>query len=73
MKGQFTIVALFMVFITILVYIQIYPVLNEYIQMILPSVDPATRTILSLVPFFLLLAIIITAFYYAFPHRQVVE
>jgi len=73
MKGQFTIVALFMVFITLLVYINIYPILNEYIQMILPSMDPASRTLLSLMPFFFLLAIIITAFYYAFPHRQVVE
>lgn len=73
MKGQFTIVALVMTFVAIIVFIAIYPVLNTFIQQFLAESEDATLNMLvQLLPFFILLGIVLGIIFYIVPQRQVV-
>ena len=74
MKGQFTIVAMVMTFVTIIVFISIYPVLNTFItQFLAESEDATLNMVVQLLPFFILLGIILAIVFYAIPQRQVVQ
>ena len=70
LSGQFTVIGLMVVFVTLIVYVAIYPALNEIIQTNLSQFDPTTQLIIKLIPFFLLLAIILTVVFYVVPHRE---
>lgn len=76
-KGQVSFVNLIMIFITCMLYFMLLPLLttisdgtvaeleanpNEYTTLIV--------ALIYLVPFFILLALVITAFNYAIPHRE---
>lgn len=77
MKGQVTMTNLLALFITVLLYTQLAPMMNDAI---LPTVayfqanpSPISSPMIFLlycIPFVVLLAIILTAFNYAVPQRE---
>lgn len=71
MKGQFTIVSLVMVLIMLIVYSQLYPVMEPFITDLIGESDPATATLISLIPFFIALAIIMSVLWYIVPQGRV--
>lgn len=70
MKGQFTIVSLVMVLVMLIVYSQLYPIVEYYINQLIGYSDPATATLISLLPFFIALAIIMSVLWYIVPQRR---
>lgn len=74
MKGQFTIVSLMVVFVTLIVYmIAVYPVLNTFItDFVAESTDENVNMVLQLIPFLILLIIILSEVFYIIPQREVV-
>lgn len=70
MKGQFTIVSLVMVLVMLIVYSQLYPVMEHYITELIGDSDPATATLISLIPFFIALAIIMSVIWYIVPQGR---
>ena len=69
-KAQFTMSALVGVLVMIIVYSQLYPVLEPLIQDLINTSDPATATIVSLIPFFIAVAILLSVLYYIVPSRR---
>ncbi len=69
LAAQFTIISLVMVFIMIIVYSQLYPTIESFLTPLIASSDPATATLLSLLPFFIVLAIILSVLWYVVPQR----
>jgi uncharacterized BrkB/YihY/UPF0761 family membrane protein len=67
LKGQFTMVALVGVLIMIIVYSQLYPILEPFITSLTSTTDPATATIISLLPFFIAVSILLSIIYYIVP------
>ena len=75
MKGQITVNNLVMLFITLLLYLLCFvpvitPIINStvlYLNTSPNSMTPLITTLLYLVPFFFLLAIVMTAFNWATP------
>ncbi len=71
MKGQFTIISLIMVFVIIVFFSALYPTLALVIENFLAiSNDSLTNTMISLIPFFIVLAIVLTIIFYIYPHRE---
>jgi hypothetical protein len=70
LRGQFTLYALFMTVMTIIVFTQIYPILKEFIDDALPMMDDATATLLSISPFVIFMFILYGAMWYVIPHRE---
>jgi uncharacterized BrkB/YihY/UPF0761 family membrane protein len=66
-KAQFTMVALVGVLIMIIVYSQLYPILEPFITQLCAQSDPATATIVSLIPFFIAVSILLSVLYYIMP------
>lgn len=66
-KAQFTMVALVGIFVMILVYSQIYPIIEEFLIPLMADSDPATATILSLLPFFVAVSMLLSVLYYIVP------
>jgi uncharacterized BrkB/YihY/UPF0761 family membrane protein len=69
-KGQYTIVALIATFMIIVAFAAIYPILYATIQSVLPQMDAYTQTLMLLIPFFIVLAIIMTIIYLVIPHTE---
>lgn len=69
-KGQFTIISLVMVLIMIIVYSQLYPILEPFLNELINNSDPATATLVGLIPFFIALAIIMSILWYIIPQRR---
>lgn len=67
-RGQFTVVGLVMVFITIIVYAGLYPVLTDVISD--AQFTGATKMIADLMPFMFLIAILLALLAYTTPHRE---
>ncbi len=70
LAGQFTIVSLVMVLVMLVVYSQLYPTIEGYITTLVGESDPATATLLSMLPFFIAIAIIMSVLWYIVPQRQ---
>jgi len=68
-KGQFTIVTLIGVVVTLIVYSVLYPVLNDFLQQVIPISSPEEQLLLKIIPFMILLMIILSAMYYIAPYR----
>ncbi len=66
-KAQFTMVALVGVLIMLIVYSQLYPIIEQFITPLMAQVDPATATIVSLIPFFIAVSILLSVLYYIVP------
>jgi len=69
-RGQFTIVALVAVLITLIVYGALYPLIAAQIALLIPQVDGTTGMVLNLIPFFIAVAIVLTVVFYALPQQQ---
>lgn len=67
MKGQMTIVGILMVFVTLLVFTTIVPTLQTTINNATQHTDGMTTLLLELIPFFIVIAIIMSVFTYARP------
>jgi len=74
MKGQFTVIALVMSFVAIIVFVILHPILNTFIEQFVAESDDATMNMLvQLLPFFVLIAIIMSIVFYIIPQRQQVQ
>lgn len=70
-KAQFTIYTLIMAFIMLLVFSKLYPTIQEMIDDLIASgVDDLTAVIVSLFPFLIAVAIIMSVWFYVIPKRQ---
>jgi hypothetical protein len=69
LKGQFTIISLIMVFVMLVIYSQIYPILKPYVDDLVSEADEATAVIVALIPFFIAVAIVMSVLYYIIPQR----
>jgi hypothetical protein len=71
LKAQFTVYTLIMAFIMLLVFTKLYPTIQQYIdELIASGVDPLTSVIVSLFPFMLVVAIIMSIWFYVIPRRE---
>lgn len=70
MPGQFTIVALVMTLVMIIVYSQLYPVIETFLTPLIASSDPATAAMLTMLPFFIAIAIIMSTVWYIVPQKR---
>jgi len=70
LKGQFTVVALVMVFIMLLMFAKFYPTMKTYIEELVPQVDELTGLIVELVPFLIAVAILMSVTWYIIPKRE---
>jgi hypothetical protein len=69
-RGQFTIVSLVEILIMLIVYSKLYPVIEPFILNLTNVSDPATGAIISMVPFFIAVAIIMSITWYIIPQRR---
>ena len=69
-KAQFTLWTLMMVFIMLIVFSKMYPTIKTLIDDLIPQVDELTAILVSLIPFIVVSAIIMTIWFYVIPHRQ---
>lgn len=65
LKGQFSIVAIIGVFLSILLFSVLYPIIKTFIDNVAPELDPVSAQILYLIPTFTLIGIIMSIFFYA--------
>jgi uncharacterized BrkB/YihY/UPF0761 family membrane protein len=70
LRGQFTIVSLIMIFVMLVIYSQIYPIMKPYIDDLVGETDEATAVIIALIPFFIAVAIVMSVLYYIIPQRR---
>ena len=70
LKAQFTLWTLMMVFIMLIVFSKMYPTMKTLIDELIPQVDELTAILVSLIPFIVVSAIIMTVWFYVIPHRQ---
>lgn len=69
-EAQFTLIALVMIFIMLIVFSIFLPIMNPYINDIVNNTnDPATATLVQLIPFFIVVAILLSIIYYIIPQR----
>ena len=69
-RGQFTIVSLVEILIMLIVYSKLYTVIELSILNLTNVSDPATGAIISMVPFFIAVAIIMSITWYIIPQRR---
>jgi hypothetical protein len=71
LKAQFTVYTLIMAFIMLLVFTKLYPTIQLYIdELIASGVDSLTAVIVSLFPFMLVVAIMMSIWFYVIPRRE---
>lgn len=77
MKGQITVVSLIVLFIVIIIFAALLPMLNNTINASAASLDAnpndgtdLTKSVLFLLPFAIAAAIALTAFNYSIPKRE---
>lgn len=68
--AQFSIMSIFGVLITIIVFGALYPTISSTLAGI-TGLDAGTQAVLNLIPFFMVLAIIVGIIYHAIPIREV--
>lgn len=69
-KAQFTFVGVIVVFVTLIIFMVMYPILNEFITTYSANMDTTTATLLKLVPFFMLVGIVLSILFYITPHYE---
>jgi len=76
MKGQMTIIAIIMTFLAIVVFAAMYPVMSSVIgnatEIISPT-DPMTAMLLTMIPMFIVIAIIASFWIYISGNRSSYE
>jgi hypothetical protein len=69
-KGQMTIIGIIMVVMTIIVFAAMSPILHTAIANATVGADETTSTVLNLIPFAIVIAILISIFTYAQPYIE---
>ena len=69
-KAQFTIIALVMLLITLIAYVYIMPVFISIINSQIGNFPSDIAVVISLVPFLILIAILVSIVWYIVPHRE---
>jgi len=75
-KGQYTIVALIATLMVVLAFSRLYPIILDSISISknvsseMNQTDVYTNTLLDMVPFFILLAIVLTTIFVTLPTKQ---
>jgi uncharacterized membrane-anchored protein YitT (DUF2179 family) len=70
-KAQFTIYTLIMAFIMLLIFSKLYPTIQSSIdELIASGTDELTSVVVSLYPFLLAVAIIMSVWFYVIPRRE---
>jgi hypothetical protein len=67
MQGQFTMIALAGILLMIIVYSQLYPIIEPFITDLVNISDPASATIISLIPLFIAISILLSVLSYIMP------
>jgi len=74
LKGQFTLVALVMLLIMLIVFARMFPMIDTYLTTLIADLTAGGYTIsallMSLVPLLIAVAIITSIFWYMVPRRQ---
>jgi uncharacterized BrkB/YihY/UPF0761 family membrane protein len=71
LKGQMTILVLMMTGITLIAFVALYPVLDQFIQEFISSTDNELLIVIAqLWPVFIFLMIFVGAWYYVIPERR---
>lgn len=71
LKAQFTIYTLIMAFIMLLIFTKLYPTIQSNIdELIASGCDEFTAVVVSLYPFLIAVAIIMSVWFYVIPRRQ---
>lgn len=70
LKGQYTLHAMLMTVMSIIAYSQLYPMLKEILDEVIPQMDGAVGTLVALSPLFIFLFILYGALWYVSPHRE---
>ncbi len=70
MRGQYTLHAMLMTIMSIIAYSQLYPMLKEILDEVIPQMDGAVGTLVALSPLFIFLFILYGALWYVSPHRE---
>jgi len=70
-KGQMAIIGMLMVVLSLITFAYIYPVLHEILENSTANMSSDVATIISLSPLFLVIMIILSAFWYVIPQREV--
>lgn len=70
LKGQYTLHAMLMTFMSIIAYSQLYPMLKEILDEVIPQMDDSVGTLVALSPLFIFLFILYGALWYVSPHRE---
>lgn len=69
-KAQFTFVGVIVVFVTLIIFMVMYPILNEFITTYSANMDATTATLLKMTPFFMVVSIILSMLFYITPQQQ---
>ncbi len=69
-KGQFLLVSLIASVMVIFAFVTIYPILKQAIATAVPTMDVYSATLLQLTPFFIILAVVLSIVFAAFPVRE---
>lgn len=72
-RGQFTMITLIGIVLTVIVFLAIYPVVQASIDVHIGEYDATTQLILGLLPLIIVVMILFSGFYYMMPQRQVVN
>jgi len=71
LKAQFTIYTLIMAFIMLLIFSKLYPTIQQTIdELIASGCDELTAVVVSLYPFLIAVAIIMSVWFYVIPRRE---
>ncbi len=70
MKGQFSIIGILMVFVTLVIFSAIIPTVITAINNATEHTDPTADLMLELIPLFMVIAIIMSVFVYARPFAE---
>ena len=70
LKGQYTLHAMLMTILSIIAYSQLYPMLKEILDEVIPEMDGTVGTLVALSPLFIFLFILYGALWYVSPHRE---
>lgn len=69
-KGQLSIIGIVLIFATVVVFVGLYPALSNTIgNLTATSGDSTLNMVVSLIPLFMTLGIVITLFAYVTPYR----
>jgi len=70
LRGQYTLHAMLMTIMSIIAYSQLYPMLKEILDEVMPTMDSSVGTLVALSPLFIFLFILYGALWYVSPHRE---